>query len=58
MTRRPDDPPLEGDETEVLQEGDGTEDSGTALQGDATEVLPLSAGSGDDEGSSLNLSDE
>jgi hypothetical protein len=51
VTRRPDDPPLEGDETEVLEEGDATEDSGTTLQGDATETLPLSAGSSDDGGS-------
>ncbi len=39
MTARPDDPPLDGDETEVLEEGD-VKDSGVVLGGDPVETLP------------------
>jgi len=36
---RPDDPPLEGEEVEVLEEGD-VKDSGAILEGDPVENLP------------------
>jgi hypothetical protein len=57
VSEYPDDPPLEGDPTEVIEEGDGPKDAGVPLQGDATEVVPLSATTTDDEDSRLNLSE-
>jgi hypothetical protein len=57
VTVRPDDPPLDGDQTEVVEEGDSPKDEGVTLQGDATEVVPFSAAGADDGDSRLDLSE-
>lgn len=41
MIGRPDDPPLKGDDTEVIEEGDEPGDAGVPLQGDSVENAPF-----------------
>jgi len=54
--RDPDDIPVEGDDTEVVEEGDHVEaGADEPIQGDPTEFLPLED-PGSEEG--LNLSDD
>lgn len=56
MSRRDEDVPIEGDETEPLEEGQGQEATADVpIKGDATEALPLSQDVAD---TGLRLADE
>jgi hypothetical protein len=55
MTKSEDDTPVQGDETEPLEEGDKQDAADVPVKGDATEALPLSDERND---SGLLLSDD